>query len=337
MRALIFLLAVSGPAWAEAPSARFTSGWKSEAGSTGLSTANAEASSTLTNSVDVSSGSKIRNFTLRLGLDRASRDYGRYLITDSQGGSAPLSRTFSAPEYLFRPGLDLYAGNYLLGLDAAKTLGSTPFPGDSLKVRGNFEERALGAKLFAAYARSDLRAPASYFVDPDSFASRLRPTRLLTHRGSLGWEQVLGERWKGRLEGFAGFRPGSRPSHRGLSAGLAYALTDRLALFTKVGGAREVRGSTLYEDRGYFDAYWAKAELRFEPSYRWSLGASAGTVLETETARGRVARQKVGTDSLGLNASLLGSFWQLGMNALGQFSNTGYHSLGLGGNFTWQL
>jgi hypothetical protein len=338
MRALVlFFILSSTYALAAPPSATIRSSVKNESGSTGLTNTNSSSSATMVTSLDADSGSYLNGASLRFGVDRSKSDYRRYVLTDRAGTQSDLSQQFSAAEHTLRLGSSLYLKQTSLALDAAKTAGPTPFPGGSLTGTLSQEFLTSGSKLAITVLHSDHQSPSSYYIDPDTFSTKLRPKRLLENRGQFSVEQILSEKTKLRLAVFLADKPESRPLERGGEFGLAHALGDSSALVGTLGLAREKKSDLLPDDRGYLGASWADLEFRLQPTYHIDLSAKIGTILETETARGRLPQHKVGTDTLGLSGKYRGSFGEAGLTALGARSNTGYQALSFGGTFTCTL
>jgi hypothetical protein len=340
-RSAVFLsmafLLVGGFAFAEAPSAKISTSLSSESGDAGLTTQSSASATSTTVSVDASTGSYFRKSTVRLGYDQINPDYGRYLLTDRSGNITPLSNTYSATESVARAAVDYYIKDVTLSIDGAQTASTTPFTGYTAKFTAAYTNYLLGAKYAVAVSRADHDLPLSYFVNPDTFQTELRPSRNLEDRVALSWEQILNEKSKTKLEIFSAERPESRPPCMGGEASIGYALTDYSALLGKIGIAHESRGAILYDDRGYFDATWAQIEYRIEPSYRWTLSAIFDTILESETARGIYPDQSIGTDSIAIQARTRGKGWELGLKTLGSLANTGYESLQFGVDLAWQI
>ncbi len=331
------ILACPGFALGAPPSLKVASSYKSEKGSTGASTNGIVEAGSLSNSSDISSGSALGALTLRMGYDRQEPAYDRILITDRQGNTEPLSRIHPGPESSVRGGLDLAFPATSLSLDYSRTLGASAYPGQSFGVKSSFDQYSTGTRYLLEAARSDFSGPRAYFVDPDTFRTHERPSRLLENQLKAGVEQVLAERLRLRLMGNFANRPDRRPSKAGAETSLSWAFHDNKSLVATLGTARELRASQLFDERGYLDATWLQTELRWEPSYSWSFYGRLGTMLETETARGRLARQRVGTDMVGLEARRAGGKVEFGLNSFAAFSNTGYRNLQLGGNLTWLL
>ena len=325
-------------AWAEQPTVKLSSSLGSESGNAGLTTTDSASAVTKISSVDVNSGTLMGSAILRTGVDVVSPDYSRNLVTDYHGNSHPLSGDYSHLESRLRAGLDFYRGPISFNVDGSETLNSTPYPGSSAKLVTSYEDHVNGSRYAIGLSRMDYSAgPASYYINPDTLTTQQRPARNLDDRLSASYQQILAERLKSKIEIFSGEKPDSRPPYRGGEISLAFALGDESALIGKTGGAHEDRNSALYDDRGYFDALWSQLEYRLEPNYHWSLSATVGSILEMETARGTLASQQVGTDSIGLSALTRGRSWELGIKALASFSNTGYQSALITGDFTWQI
>lgn len=342
MRSLIvisplMMLSFSLVAGAAAPSAAFRTSAKSEKGSTGLVDTNANASIGLVSSVDLQSGTYFRNLDFRVGFERTKADYNRYLLTDRLGNQTELAKSFDRPEHAVRIGASAFLGQTTLLLDGSKTMGQSPFRGYAGTFGLNHELLGSGTKFLFTLSRSDYAAPASYYIDPDNFATRKRPERNLENRASVGAEQIFSETTKARIKVFAADKTNARPLQRGAEIGLAKAVSDSASLIGTLGLAREKRSDPLLDDRGFFGANWAQIEFRLQPSYRWEFAAKLGTILETESARGRLPKRRVGTDSLGLSAKTQWKFGEISANALGALSNTGYSAYTFGGNFTWYL
>jgi|GEM_PF-3705377 len=341
MRALILgiliLVAPGQFAQGAAPSLKVSTVVKSERGSTGYSTAGVANASTLTTSTDLGSGSALGVLGLRMGYDRLQPAYERVIITDRQGNARALSALHPGPENSVRGGLDVTLPALTVSLDGSHTVGNSAYPGHSAALKGAFDRYATGTRYTAELSRSDFSSPSSFFVDPDTFRTRERPGRLLESQVKIGVEQVLSESVRSRLQALYAVRPERAPPKAGFEASLAWAFHDDKAIVTTLGSARERRAGALYSDRGYLDATWLQAELRWEPSYAWRVYGRVGTLLETESARGRIARQRVGTDSLGLELRRTGGPFELGLSSLAAFSNTGYRNLQVGGNFVWLL
>ena len=343
MRSLIGILILSvnvlvgGFALAEPPSSRFTSVFKTETGTTGLASSDVSMISTRTSSVDLDSGSWLSTAQFRCGFDRVDPDYSRYLITEKNGTVHALSTQYRGSESVLRAGVDIYLKDYSFSFEGSNTQSAAPFPGSNAKLSVAFESPVYGSKYSVGFARQDHRTPLSFFVDPDTFQTRLRPERSLENRLSAAVEQILSEDAKLKAEIFAADRPESRPSTQGLDLSSAVAVNSRSSVVLKVGGAHETRSASLLDERGYLDATWGQAEYRLEPSYRWSISGVVGTILETESARGRFSFQKVGTDSIGFETRTRGRAWEFGVKALGSFANTGYQSIEFSGDLAWQI
>ncbi len=320
-----------------APSLRLGTSVSSERGSTGASTEGVAEASTLTTRTDLNSGSALGAVSLRMGYDRLQPAYERVVLTDRQGISRPLSALHSGPENSLRGGLDLTLPAFTISLDGSHTVGRSAYPGHSASLKGAYDRYATGTRYLAEVSRSDFSSPSSFFVDPDTFRTRERPGRLLESQAKLGVEQVLSERLRTRIQALYALRPDRAPPKAGLEASLAWAFHDDKAIVTTLGSNRELRSGAFYSDRGYLDATWLQAELRWEPSYAWRVYGRVGTLLETESPRGRLALQRVGTDSLGLELRRTAGSFELGLNSLAAFSNSGYRNLLLGGNIAWLL
>lgn len=336
MRTLVFLflpLSVFGAP----PTSKFSASYKAESGSTGLGDSNASRSTTKITSVDLSTGSIYPKGQVRVGLDSTNADYSRYLTTDRAGTSTPLSRNFQGTEYNLRGGVDAYSKAGSVSVEGAKTMGPTPFPGFFAKSNYSYDVYGWGSRFSASYLRSIKKLPASYFVDPDSLQPKLRPSTTIEKRAEVSWEQILSEIAKSRLNFYLSQKPASRPTLRGAEISLALALKEDQALVGKFGGSKETRNAPLFDDRGYFSAAWAQLEWRFQPSYRWNFAFQMGTILEMETARGRIPYRKVGTDSMGAEVRHVESRWEIGFHAVGSSANTGYKSLQSSGEFIWKL
>jgi len=335
--ALLIVFVFSLAAHAEAPSAKISTSVSAESGDAGLTTESSTSASTITVSVDASTGTHFHTVTYRLGYDEITPDYSRYLVTDRSGNVTSLSDQYSTPESVARAGVDYYVKDFSFSIDGSQTASDTPFPGYMGKFTSAYTNYAAGAKYSLQFSRSDHELPLSYFVNPDTFQTELRPSRNLEDRESAAWEQILSERAKAKLEGFTAQRPESRPPYVGAEGSIGFALTDTTALLGKIGIAHEIRGTILYDDRGYFDASWAQLEYRIEPSYRWSVSTLFDTILESETPRGYFPEQKIGTDTLAVQARTRGKNWELGVKALGSLANTGYQDFQLGMDLSWQI
>lgn len=340
MRTLMLSFAVfSSPcvALAAAPQAKISTQVKSERGATGASTAGVASASTVTMSTDLNSGSALGALALRAGYDRIQPARERTLLTDRQGNVRPLSELYNGPEHSARAGLDVNLPGASISLDGSQTMGRTAYPGHTAALQSSFDRYETGTRVLAGLSRSDFASPRSYFVDPDTFRTRERPGRLLEEQAELGVEQILSERMKGRVQVSYARRPDRRPPKRGLEGSVAWAFHDDKSLVATVGSARELRSSALHDDRGYLDATWFQAEVRWEPAYAWRVFGRVGTIFETESPRGRLARQRVGTDSLGAEVRRAGGRIEFGVSSLAAFSNNGYRALQIGGNLTWLL
>jgi len=334
--AVLFLPALQ--AHGEAPSFRMTTNVHDESGTAGLiTTTSPSSSSTLTTSLDGTSGSLTRNLSVRFGLDHINPDYSRYLILDRSGSATPLANSFNAPENVGRFGVDFTAQRLTLSVDGAQTISETPFPGGSVGLMGTYDSYEKGARYSLNLTRSDYSAPLSYFDAPETFQTLPRPTRLLEDRLTVAWEQVLTEMLKSRIETFVADHPQNQPSVVGGEAALAFALDGKSALIGKLGSAHQLQNTQIFDDRGYLDATWMQIEYRLEPAFRWALSAGAGTVYETESARGRFPYQRIGTDTLSIGARTREKMFEIGITALGAFSNTGYQSIQVGGDLLWQI
>lgn len=336
--ALFIFLALPAAAPAAAPSAKLSSRIVSERGSTSLSREGTSAVTTLRSGVDLSSGGYFGSGTLRAGLDRTIPNYERYLVTDRSGNTRPLSAARTDPEYAARAGGDVFLPGGTVSVDGAKSFGPTPFPFYSASVAASADRYDWGARIGVTLARSDRANPLSYFVHPDTLRPTLRPPKVVENKATVFWEQVLGERWRSRLKVSGVHRPEDRPERAEAEGGLAHALSDNFALIASIGGSRERRrAERLRDERGFLEAGWLQAEVRYEPSYSWALAARAGTLLERETARGTAAARRVGTDSLGLDVRRSQGRTEFDLRAFAAFSNTGYTTYQFGGGFTWHL
>lgn len=340
MRALslsLAILAVPAVSYGAGPSLKVASQVRSESGTTGASTNGIATASSVTTTTDLSSGSALGPLAVRMGYDRLQPAYDRILITDRQGTTRALSAQFNGPEQTIRAGADLTFPAFNFSIDGTRTVGESAFPGHSASISATHDRYSTGTRFLAAFSRSDFASPRSYFIDPDTFRTRERPSRLLESQVKLGVEQALSERLRGRIQAIYALRPDRRPAKTAFETSFAWAFQDDKAALISLGTARESRGSALFDDRGFLSAYWLQTEIRWEPTYSWRLYGRLGTLLETETARGRLPRQRVGTDSVGLEARRTGGRLELGLSSLAAFSNTGYRNLQFGGNLTWLL
>ena len=337
MCALIFVFLFSSISFAASPTAVFHNSVKTESGSTGLTSTNSNSTSTITNSIDFNSGSKFSHFEVHGGFDRLKADYSRYIITDRQGNEPELSSQFNQSEFTGRVGTSVFFGRDTIVIDGSKTIGASPFSGFSAGIQATHDFFLSGTKISLNANHADHKTPFSYYKDPENFSPRVLPTRNLENKFIASTEQIMTESLKMKLSIFVTDKPDTRPLQRGGEVSVADAITESSALIGTIGMAREKKSDPLRDDRGYFDANWLQVEYRYFPNFRWEFSSKIGTIFETETARGRLPRQKVGTDSLGLAAKSHWKFGDIGMSALAAKSNTGYRSFSLGGNLSWNI
>lgn len=335
---LPFVILASMAAHAEAPSSKLSYAYKNESGTTGIDSAQGAGNSE-TNSmrVDFSTGSRLGRMRARANLERVNSDYSRTILTNREGATTVLADLFRRPEQNAGLGVDMLLPALTLTLEGTSSISETPFPTKSARFGMDKMLVSMGARVSASISAYEQEQPVNYYVDPDSLQPTARTTRVLEQRADLRYEQILGVRWKARSQFAFAKRPRDRPNRYSVEERLAYALGDESAVHITVGGATESRAQALQDDRGYFNAVWWQAEIRRDFINGFNLSGAFGTVVETESARGRIPRQTVGTDVVAISANYHKGRIDFGLNSQLQFSNTNYRNYQLGGNFLWEI
>ena len=179
--------------------------------------------------------------------------------------------------------------------------------------------------------------PISYFNDEDSLKKKFYAKSIYGNRFELFYQQVFNERFKGRIEVFAGEKRNDRPVHLGSNLKFGYAILDDKFIQLSLSKITELKNSKLSDNRGYFDYNSLKVTYIFEPLFDFIISFSYGLSVEYEFDPRNGEKLQMGTDLFGTEMSYLIGNSLLSFSGNLQNTNTSLDSFKLGAGVTWDL
>lgn len=332
---LILLSLLGSLARAEAPKARLSSSIREDRGST--SPFLDRSLNTHIVSFDFSTGSYFADSVFRFGFDQLKNDYSSFEFGGKTAVPLRLSDSYDGREKSFRIGADYFYQVLKLNYEGLRSFDQGPFSGHSGQLLIEYKNQASGTEYFILLGESNQRVPEYYFKDLLALKTLQSPLRNREIRYQVGFEQILSEISKFRGELQITDKLTNRSEVASSEIAYAQALSDSQSVIAKTGAAVESEKVPEAAERGRLSAQWLSVEHRFQPNHRWSYSTQIVSLLETESERGALISQKVGTDSLGLQISYLFKKWQFGFELVGSRSNTEYQSLQMTGDLSWQI
>ncbi len=180
------------------------------------------------------------------------------------------------------------------------------------------------------------KSPDDFFVDRD-FKVKERPQRIHASEAILGWEQIISEKYKLRLQARAGQRKEDRPPQFGYSLGQAYAFSDQFFAKLNLEHVQESRNASLQNERGYFSASSARAEFTIEPIYDFLLSASYALGVEFEEDPRVNSKTRIGSDQYGLGARYSTGAFVFDLSGNYTVTNSPTRSLSIKGGLQWTI
>lgn len=334
----ILILLSSIDALAEPPSFGVNLSGTNATGSTFINLTNdAIFGSSNTLELRQSSGLVNNKFRIRTGYLSSWTDLSSYWITERNGGQTHLADTFDGHQHSMAIGGDWLQKDLTLSLDINGTISETPL--DQRQALFSIKKTNIqsGSDIEVSYSLTKQSRPISYFTDPDDFSTKASAPYLNPSVLKILYGKIITEKLKTSSFLLIGQRPEDRPNHFGMGFHSAYLLNDYLALHSGLELYAEDKRIALVDSRGYFDLFSANIGIAFEPAYRWLIRAGVGTSVETETERGTVPRQLVGTDSAQLTIEYRKSKILLLFTARLQQSNTHFEEHQFSGGITWEI
>lgn len=322
----------------EAPSVGMVVSSFSQTGATHLNLLeNAQASGGQQTSIKASSGLMKQGLRLNLSAIHLSRDLGDYSLMERNGSITSLGDRFDGEEQMASFGVDYVKGPWTVNSEIRQTLSQSPLSQRQGSLKVIYQMPRWGSQLSLSHVRAIQDQPASFYIDPESFATKARATQLRPAITRLTYDQIHSERWKSQLTLMGGERPEDRPRHLGAGYRLAYAMGDTWALHAGAEAIRESRSDQLKDSRGYFDLDEFDIGVAIEPTYNLIIRALVGTAIERESKRGSVPKQTVGTDKIDLQVEYRKARLSLFLQGNLQETNTKLKASQLSGGATWEI
>ncbi len=251
-------------------------------------------------------------------LTLKNHDYSSLALRDARQNAATLA---PESEWVATLAPTWESGSQRVAATWQGSLGSSAFAQQNfgLEIGQSFFNRSTRLEADARYA--DQRRPADFYVD-DQFRVRERPRKVQTVELGLAAEQNWTDSLKSRLRLSTREKRWERPRSVGLELSQGFALGDHWFSQLHLGRYQELRGQALLNDRGYFDAWTAKAELSFEPAFDWLITAAyaLGVEYEVDSRIGRDVR--VGSDQYALAVAYQARRLRVGVNTAFLKTNT---------------
>jgi hypothetical protein len=280
-----------------------------------------------------------RHWGLDASLSFAKPDYSHVELSGPRGEMFLLSSDPRLVPIESSGALELrwLGENDSLSLLLVNPLSYSPYAArsQSLSYLRNFfgASSRVGAKL----STFELAQPESYFTDLD-FRRRERPRRVHAFESAFNFEQSLSEVFKVAAELSLGERIEDRPPYWGLELKQAYALSDRLFAKAHAGLRREMKNTSLKNERGYFSRALTGVELSVEPAYETLLSLAYDLQVESESDPRRQSYTRLGSDQYGLSLrSRVASSWQYEIGAALRLASDKSRSWSAMGSLRWEL